>query len=222
MLSASRRCVVFTGAGISTQSGIPDYRSPGGLWSRYRPVEFGDFLASEAARREYWRRKFDTHDAIAEAEPNEGHLAIAELQRRGTVIAVITQNVDGLHGACAPSAESVIELHGNTTFATCLGCAKRYELEPIREAFLTDESLPVSEDAGREVGAVETWLEIANAQLELGNYPSADETIGRAAELAEAVGNRRLVGDAMSSRAVARRMLRVLSLACVLALDRST
>ena len=151
MLTASRRCVVFTGAGISTQSGIPDYRSPGGLWSRYRPVEFDDFLASEEARREYWRRKFDTHDAIVRAQPNEGHLAIAELQRRGTVIAVITQNVDGLHGVCAPSAESVIELHGNTTYAACLGCAKRYELEPIRRAFLADGSLPVCDDCGAPV-----------------------------------------------------------------------
>ena len=151
MLSASRRCVVFTGAGISTQSGIPDYRSPGGLWSRYRPIEFDDFVASEDSRREYWRRKFDTHEAIVRAQPNEGHLAIAELQRRGTVVAVITQNVDGLHGACAPSAESVIELHGNTTYATCLRCAKRYELEPIRQAFLADGSLPVCDDCGAPV-----------------------------------------------------------------------
>ena len=148
MLEASRRCVVFTGAGISTESGIPDYRSPGGIWSRYQPIEFDAFLASEEARRDYWQRKFDTHETIVQAQPNEGHLAIAELQRRGKVAVVITQNVDGLHLSCAPGEDSVIELHGNTTYAACLACEKNYDLEPIRQRFLADGSLPVCEACG--------------------------------------------------------------------------
>lgn len=148
MLEASRRCVVFTGAGISTESGIPDYRSPGGIWSRYQPIEFDAFLASEEARRDYWQRKFDTHETIVQAQPNEGHLAIAELQRRGKVAVVITQNVDGLHLSCAPGEDSVIELHGNTTYAACLACEKKYDLEPIRQRFLADGSLPVCETCG--------------------------------------------------------------------------
>jgi NAD-dependent deacetylase len=99
ILRSSRHAVVFTGAGISTESGIPDYRSPGGTWSKFRPLEFDEFMASEEARREYWRRKWATHQTVMLAKPNSGHLAIAELVRLGKVAAVITQNIDGLHQA---------------------------------------------------------------------------------------------------------------------------
>ena len=148
MLAAAGRGVVFTGAGISTESGIPDFRGPGGLWTKYRPIEIQDFLASEAARREYWQRKFDSHEAMEQAAPNRGHLAVAALVGRGTVSAVITQNIDGLHQASDVPAERVIELHGNTTYAHCLDCAREYELEPIRQAFLTDGTLPLCEACG--------------------------------------------------------------------------
>ena len=124
ILRSSRRAVVFTGAGISTKSGIPDYRSPGGIWTRFRPIDFQEFIASEEARREYWRRKFDTHEAVTQAKPNSGHLAIAELVRLGKVAAVITQNVDGLHQASGIPRHHVIELHGNTTYAHCLSCGQ--------------------------------------------------------------------------------------------------
>ncbi len=97
LLEVSHRAVVFTGAGISTESGIPDYRSPGGIWSKFTPVDFQDFMRSEDMRREAWRRKVATHGAVADAEPSRGHRAVAELVRRGTVACVITQNVDGLH-----------------------------------------------------------------------------------------------------------------------------
>ena len=97
LLEVSNRAVVFTGAGISTESGIPDYRSPGGIWTKYTPVDFQDFMRSEDMRREAWRRKIATHDAVADARPSRGHRAVAELVRRGTVASVITQNVDGLH-----------------------------------------------------------------------------------------------------------------------------
>jgi NAD-dependent deacetylase len=142
LLQASRRAVVFTGAGISTESGIPDYRSPGGIWSKYRPVDFQEFVASEHARREYWQRKFDTHETVVQAKPNRGHLAIAELMRRGKVVCVITQNIDGLHQASGVPRERVIELHGNTTYAHCLSCGEEYDLEPIRRRFLADRTLP--------------------------------------------------------------------------------
>ncbi len=153
LLGGSRRGVVFTGAGISTESGIPDFRSPGGIWSKYRLIDFQEFMASEQARRDYWRRKFATHEAVAGAEPNQGHLAVAELVRRGTVSAVITQNIDGLHQASGVPADRVIELHGNTTYAHCLNCGQEYNLDPIREAFLADETLPVCGACG---GAVKT------------------------------------------------------------------
>ena len=142
MIAAGRRCVVFTGAGISTESGIPDFRSPGGIWSRYQPVEFQDFLRSEEMRRESWRRKFATHGMVAKAEPSRGHRAIAELVRRGKVASVITQNIDGLHQRSGVPEDRVIELHGNTTYARCLECGERHELAPIRDAFMADETLP--------------------------------------------------------------------------------
>jgi len=148
VLQTSRRAVVFTGAGISTESGIPDYRSPGGIWAKYRPIEFDEFITSADARREYWRRKFDTHATVAHAEPNSGHLAVARLVRQGKVAAVITQNIDGLHQASGVPRQQVIELHGNTTFAHCLGCGIEYDLEPLRAAFLADGSLPMCAACG--------------------------------------------------------------------------
>jgi NAD-dependent deacetylase len=143
LVETSQRVVVFTGAGISTESGIPDFRSPGGIWSNNRPIDFSEFLASDAMRRESWRRKFNVDATIAQAQPNTGHQVIADLVSSGKVSSVITQNVDGLHQASGIPDEQVIELHGNTTYATCLDCAARYELAPIREAFQRDATLPV-------------------------------------------------------------------------------
>ncbi len=143
LIAASRRTVVFTGAGISTESGIPDFRSPGGIWTRYRPIYYDDFIASVEARRETWRRKIETDKTMMAAEPNRGHLAVAALHRRGTLSHVITQNIDGLHQRSGIPPEQVIELHGNATYAKCLDCGERHELEPILTAFKIDETLPV-------------------------------------------------------------------------------
>lgn len=143
LLAASRRVVVFTGAGISTESGIPDFRSPGGFWTKYQPIEFRDFLALEEMRREFWRRKLATDEAFSRAEPSRGHRAIARLSEQGKVVSVITQNVDGLHQKSGVPAEKVIELHGNSTYAACLTCNRRYELAPIFEAFRISEEPPV-------------------------------------------------------------------------------
>jgi len=148
LLEASRRAVVFTGAGISTESGIPDFRSPGGIWTKYQPIDFRDFMADEEAQREYWRRKFATEPVMNRARPNAGHRAVAELVRRGTASSVITQNVDGLHQQSGVAEDRVIELHGNATFATCLDCGDRHELGPIRAAFEADETLPTCRRCG--------------------------------------------------------------------------
>ena len=134
--------MVFTGAGISTESGIPDFRSPGGLWTRYKPVLFQDFMASEEKRRESWRIKFATEKVIADAKPNAGHMAVAKLYHQGKLSSVITQNIDGLHQASGLPDNKVIELHGNSTYALCLDCGKRFELDEIRKIFLPDETLP--------------------------------------------------------------------------------
>jgi len=148
LIDSSRRVVVFTGAGISTESGIPDFRSPGGVWSRHKPICFEDFLASEAKRRDYWRLKFLVDGDIREAKPNAGHLAVAKLVHYGKAAHVITQNVAGLHQASGIPEGQVIELHGNTTYAACLDCGTRFELAPIRAAFERDETLPICSRCG--------------------------------------------------------------------------
>ena len=143
LLDAARRIVFFTGAGISTESGIPDFRSPGGIWTRFRPIDFQEFMASEEARRETWRRKFETDKTLSVAQPNAGHAAISRLVREGRASSVITQNIDGLHQDSGVPDDRVIELHGNTTYARCLACRKRYELDFIREGFERDGEAPV-------------------------------------------------------------------------------
>lgn len=148
LLDTSPRIVVFTGAGISTESGIPDFRSPGGIWTKMQPIDFKDFLASEDMRREYWRRKFVVDPMIREAEPNIGHAAVAELVERGRVSSIITQNIDGLHQKSGVPADSIIELHGNSTYAACLDCRTRYELAPIRERIETTGEMPVCGECG--------------------------------------------------------------------------
>lgn len=151
MIGGASRIVAFTGAGISTESGIPDFRSPGGIWTRYRPIDFSDFMRSEEARRETWRRKFATHETLAKATPNAGHRALARLFEQGKMSAVITQNIDGLHQASGVPADRVIELHGNTTYAACLDCRRRYELDWVRAIFSGNERLPVCTDCGGHI-----------------------------------------------------------------------
>ena len=143
MIAESKRAVVFAGAGHSTESGIPDFRSPGGFWAKNKPIDFSDFLASEEMRRESWRRKFASHAVIKKAPPHEGHLAVAKLVQQGKVSSVITQNIDGLFQRSGVPHEKVIELHGNATYAACLDCGKRMELEDVRKIFENDETLPV-------------------------------------------------------------------------------
>lgn len=143
LIEESTRIVAFTGAGISTESGIPDFRGPGGIWTKYRPIDFSEFVASEEARRESWRRKIGSDRTMGKAKPNRGHLALAEIRRWGKLLAVITQNVDGLHQQSGIPDDEVIELHGNATYAACLQCRQRYELEPIVAAFRDREELPI-------------------------------------------------------------------------------
>jgi NAD-dependent deacetylase len=132
MIHEAMRIVPFTGAGISTECGIPDFRSPGGLWTKHRPIPFDEFLASQEARNESWRRRFAMSEQFGDAQPGRGHRALASLYRAGKVPAVVTQNIDNLHQASGVAPEHVVELHGNTTYATCLDCAQRYELSWVR------------------------------------------------------------------------------------------
>lgn len=131
----ARRILPFTGAGISTECGIPDFRSPGGFWTTNRPIDFSEFLASQEARNESWRRRFALADQIGNVRPGRGHRALASLYAAGRVPAVVTQNIDNLHQDSGIPATDVIELHGNTTYATCLRCAERYDIAWVRERF---------------------------------------------------------------------------------------
>jgi len=148
LLAQSRRAVVFTGAGISTESGIPDFRSPGGVWSKMTPISFQDFVARPERRREAWERAFSGVTRWQGADPNAGHYAVARLVAQGKVSAVITQNVDNLHQHSGVPDDKVIELHGNASFATCLECGLRHELEVIKQSFLGTGELPACRGCG--------------------------------------------------------------------------
>jgi NAD-dependent deacetylase len=135
LVEAAAAVVPFTGAGISTECGIPHFRSPGGLWTKMQPIDFGDFLARREMRDESWRRRFAMEQQFGGAKPGRGHRALASLYKSGKVPGLITQNIDNLHQESGIAADHVVELHGNTTYATCLDCAKRYDLSWVRERF---------------------------------------------------------------------------------------
>jgi NAD-dependent deacetylase len=135
LIRASSRAVIFTGAGMSTESGIPDFRSPGGIWTKMMPVEFQDYISDPEARRVSWQRRFEMEETWNKVLPNGGHRAVAQLVARGKVSHVITQNIDALHQAGGVPEEQVIELHGNTRYAKCLDCGARVEIADIREHF---------------------------------------------------------------------------------------
>lgn len=153
MLVAAERIMVFTGAGISTESGIPDFRSPQGVWSQAKPIQFQEFVSSEAMRREAWRRKFIIDEDMRRARPNRGHRAVRHLVETGQCPLVVTQNIDGLHQQSGIDEAHIVELHGNGTYASCLDCGMRHELGPIEQAFKQAGALPVCEDCGGLVKA---------------------------------------------------------------------
>src|SRR5712672_2562594 len=137
LVEGARVIAPFTGAGISTECGIPDFRSRGGLWTKNKPIPFDEFLASQEMRDEAWRRRFAMDAQFSAARPGRGHLALASLYRAGKAPGVITQNIDNLHQASGIVPKDVVELHGNSTYAVCLDCAKRYELSWVKERFTT-------------------------------------------------------------------------------------
>jgi NAD-dependent deacetylase len=187
-LVADAACVAgFTGAGMSTESGVPDFRSPNSPWMRNKPIPFDAFLASEDLRCEAWRRKFVMDDLYRDARPSRGHFALASLVAQGKMQAVITQNIDGLHGASGIAPERVIELHGNGTYATCLSCKRRHELDVIRERFDADGKPPLCDSCG---GLVK------GATISFGQ-PMPEEPLRRAQALALACDLFLVVGSSL-------------------------
>lgn len=148
LIADARQIVVFTGAGISTESGVPDFRSPGGVWSRMKPITYQEFVASEDSRREAWTRAFAGTARWTGAQPNAGHHAVARLVQQGRVPAVITQNVDNLHQDAGVPDDQVIELHGNAAYATCLDCGMRHELADLRGPFVDEGVIPSCRSCG--------------------------------------------------------------------------
>ena len=194
LIDEAERIVFFTGAGISTESGIPDFRSPGtGLWTKMKPIQFQDFIASDEVRQESWRRRFDGDRTLEDARPNTGHLAVARLVEMGKGLAVITQNVDNLHQDSGVPEDKVIELHGNASYATCLSCHTRYEMADLEQQFRRQQRIdPCSRCGGiiktatisfgqampeREMGRAQQAVEAADLCLVIGSslvvYPAA-------------------------------------------------
>ncbi len=147
-IAKAGRNVVFTGAGISTESGIPDFRSQGGIWDKYQPVYFDDFMSSKAARIEYWRRKSELFHDLAQAEPNPAHLSLVRLYEMGLLEAVITQNIDGLHQQAGLPDEKVIELHGNTRRVRCMSCRKISSIHEAQQRVEAGDLAPECECGG--------------------------------------------------------------------------
>ena len=176
LIRSAHRVVVFTGAGISTESGIPDFRSPGGIWTKMMPVEFKDYIRDPEARRVSWERRFEMEETWNAVEPNDGHRVVAELVAMGKVSHVITQNIDALHQAGGVPDEQVIELHGNTRHAKCLDCGVRMEISDIRAQFEVHGEAPDCLDCG---GIVKT------ATISFGQpMPEAEMARAEAATLA--------------------------------------
>ena len=199
LLRGARRVVALTGAGLSTESGIPDFRSPGGVWERFRPIEYQEFLASHAAREEHWRYKHATVPVMLAAEPNPAHRALAELEAAGRLQAVITQNIDGLHQRAG--SRRVLELHGTNLEAVCLRCERRVPIHAALARLDAGEDVPTCSACGG-------WLKPATVSF--GQSLPAD-VLREAAMLAEqsdcflALGSSLLVNPAASLAGVAKR-----------------
>jgi NAD-dependent deacetylase len=191
----------FTGAGISTECGIPDFRSPGGLWTKNQPIPFDAFMTSREMRDEAWCRRFAMEENFANAKPGRGHRALASLYRAGKVPALITQNIDNLHQLSGIAARDVIELHGNTTYATCLNCAERYELSWVKEKF---------EASGRHAPDCACGGYIKTATISFGQTMPLDameraEELTKGCDLFLAVGSSLVVWPAAGFPAIAKR-----------------
>jgi len=193
--------VPFTGAGISTECGIPDFRSPGGIWTRMRPIDFSDFLASQEARDESWRRRFAMQEQFGGAKPGRGHQALASLYRAAKSPGVVTQNIDNLHQASGIASEHVVELHGNTTYATCLDCAARYELPWVKQFFEASGRAPSCTSCGGHIKTATVSFGQAMPEREM----QRAEEMTRAADLFIAIGSSLVVWPAAGFPLMAKR-----------------
>lgn len=173
LLEPARRVLVFTGAGLSTASGIPDFRGPQGLWTKRPPVYFDEFLASESRRLDYWEYKSEQQAVLAAARPNAAHLALVELERTGRLLGLVTQNIDGLHHAAGSDPRLVVELHGSNREVECVSCGLRSPPGPALERFAAAGACPTCACGG--------WLKFATVSFGQALDPAVLE---RAADMA--------------------------------------
>ena len=150
LIRQSKKVIVFTGAGVSTESGIPDFRSPGGVWQKYNPEDFyyQKFISSEESREKYWQMSREFYEPLKNAQPNAAHQAVAELEKMGKLDCVITQNIDNLHQRAGCSPQKVIELHGTAVSVSCLSCRKKYPREEIQSWLLRGVKAPRCDSCG--------------------------------------------------------------------------
>jgi NAD-dependent deacetylase len=198
-LRSARSAVAFTGAGISTESGIPDFRSPGGIWATSTPVYFDEFLKSPEARYEYWRQKAVAHRDFAGSKPNIGHEILARWESAGLIKAVVTQNIDGLHQDAG--SRKVLELHGTARWIACLDCGDRNEAGPLVEQFLADDAVP---DCGK-CGGLLKHATISFGQMLPEDVLEESATLSAAADLFLAIGSSLVVSPANTLPALANR-----------------
>jgi len=199
-IAASANIVGFTGAGISTESGIPDFRSPGGVWARNRMIEFDEFVRSREARVEAWRQRVEMWPSMRDAQPNAGHRAFVELERRGKLRAMITQNIDGLHQRAGQSPEVVIELHGTNLWAACLRCGKRIPMDEAIRRVEGSDAAPECAECGGPLKAATVSFGQAMPERELARAVAAS----RACEVFLAVGSSLVVHPAATLPALAK------------------
>jgi len=175
-INEAKNIVIFTGAGISTESGIPDFRGPQGVWKTNTPIYFQDFIGSEEVRKESWKRKFSGQDIIKKAKPNIGHLAVAEIINEHESAYLITQNVDNLHQDAGVPDDKITEIHGNASYASCLDCGIRYELKLIKKEFLENETVPYCNACG---GIIKTaTISFGQSMPEEGMQMAQRKTLG--------------------------------------------
>jgi NAD-dependent deacetylase len=148
IIKEAKKILVFSGAGMSTESGIPDFRSPGGVWSKYDPSDFyfDKIISSEKAREKYWEMSTEFYDTMKDAVPNRAHLAIRAIEESGKLLAIVTQNIDNLHHKAGNSPERIIEIHGTAISVSCLSCGKKYDREDIQERLNSGVKVPYCDD----------------------------------------------------------------------------
>jgi len=197
-LAEAEAAVAFTGAGISTESGIPDFRSPGGVWTRHKPVMYDEFVASREARARYWKMRVEAYREFAAARPNDGHLSLARLEQSGRLRAVITQNIDGLHQLAG--SRRVIELHGTARVVGCIGCDREWEPETVHARIDAGDDAPDCEFCGSPLKS----KTISFGQAMPPEAMAQGERLSREADVFLAIGSSLVVEPAASLPRVAK------------------